>query len=355
NQSFTSLGIERNPFTTFVASLPFSFYPILAILFVLFIILTGRDYSMMLEAERRARITGKVSSDTAMPLSNIDSESVSTAEVVKPRWINGVIPIAVVIAVAFIGLIHTGRASLKASGHVEISLLAAIKESNSFKALLWSSFAGCLTAGLLALCQRLLSLTETVASWINGMRSMLNAIIILVLAWCIGRVCTELHTADYLVHNLSEVLTPGFLPLIVFLLAMGISFSTGTSWGTMSILTPIVIPLVFGMVKATGLSGSELEPILLASIAAILSGAVFGDHCSPISDTTIMSSMSSAADHIDHVRTQLPYAITVGCTSLVFGYFFTALGIHSLISLVTGSVFLFGVLRIVGRSPERTG
>jgi len=353
NQSFISLGVDRNPLTTFVASIPYSFYPIMAVLFVLFVILTGRDYSLMLKAERRARVTGKVSSDFAIPLSNIDSERIATAEGIKPRWINGVIPIAIVIIVAFIGLVQTGRASLIQGGHADIGLLEALKESNSFTALLWGSFSGCIAAALLAITQRLLPLTRVVESWVNGIRSMLMAIIILVLAWCIGKVCIELHTADYLVHNLAGILSPRFLPSIVFLLAIGISFSTGTSWGTMSILTPIVIPLVFGTARSAGISIGEIEPILLASIAAILSGAVFGDHCSPISDTTIMSSMASAADHIDHVRTQLPYALTVGAVSLVFGYMFTAMGIHTLVSLLAGSIFLLLVLRIAGRLSEQ--
>ena len=352
NQSFVSLGVDRNPLATFVASLPYSFYPILAILFVLFVVLTGRDYSLMLRAERRAKTTGKVSSETALPLSNIDAESISVATGTKPKMINGVIPIAVVVAVTFFGLVYTGRAALAEAGEADTGLFAAIKESNSFKALLWGSFSGCLAAAILALTQRLLSLTETMASWVNGIRSMLNAVIILVLAWCIGKVCTELHTADFLVTSLSGILSPRFLPMIVFLLAMGISFSTGTSWGTMSILIPIVIPLVYGTAEAAGIADEAFEPILLASVAAILSGAVFGDHCSPISDTTIMSSMASAADHIDHVRTQLPYALTVGIVSLLMGYLLTAYGLPVIVSLIVSCALLFAVVRFAGKPVE---
>jgi len=352
NQSFTSLGIERNPLTTFVASLPYSFYPILAVLFVLLIIVSGRDYSLMLAAELRARRTGKVLSDTAVPISNIDAESVSIAEGAQPRLLNGVIPIAVVIAVSFAGLILTGRQALAESGAGTGNLLDALKESNSFTALLWGSLSGCVIAAVLALTQGLLSLTETVTSWMNGIRSMVTAIIILVLAWCIGMVCTELHTADYLVHHLAGVLSPQFLPLVVFLIAMGISFSTGTSWGTMSILTPIVIPLVLGTTRAAGIAPAAGDPILLGSIAAILSGAVFGDHCSPISDTTIMSSMASAADHVDHVRTQLPYAVTVGAVSLVCGYLLRAAGIPAWACLALSCVVLMAIIRLAGKPVE---
>jgi Na+/H+ antiporter NhaC len=352
NQSFTAIGVERNPLTTFVSSLPYSFYPILAVLFVLFVVLSGRDYGAMYRAELRARTTGRVSSDSAVPLSNIDSENVQPAPGVTNHWVNGVIPISVVIAVTFVSLWKTGAASLAEAGMEDSGFLDALKESDSFRALLWGSFSGCLAAAVLAITRRLLSLQETMSSWVNGIRSMLMAIIILVLAWCIGKVCAELQTADYLVHSLSAVLSPKFLPLIIFLLAMGISFSTGTSWGTMSILIPIVIPLVYGTARTAGIEGHGFEQVLLASIAAILSGAVFGDHCSPISDTTIMSSMSSSADHIDHVRTQLPYALTVGGVSLVLGYLLIAAGLHPALSIAASIAVLLLVLGIFGRRVD---
>ena len=352
NQSFAAIGVERNPLTTFVSSLQYSFYPILAVLFVLFVVLSGRDYGAMYRAERRARRTGRVSGDSAVPLSNIDSENVQPAPGVRNHWVNGIIPVSVVVLVTFIGLWRTGAASLAEAGIEGTGFLDALKESDSFKALLWGSFSGCLAAALLALSRRLLSLQETMGSWVNGIRSMLMAIIILVLAWCIGKVCAELQTADYLVHSLSGVLSPNLLPLIIFLLAMGISFSTGTSWGTMSILIPIVVPLVYGTARNAGLAGPGFERVLLASIAAILSGAVFGDHCSPISDTTIMSSMSSSADHIDHVRTQLPYALTVGAVSLALGYLPVAAGLHPAVSIASSIALLLLVLWIFGRRVE---
>ncbi|MCD6379123.1 Na+/H+ antiporter NhaC family protein, partial [bacterium] len=319
------------------------------LLFVLFLIFTGRDYSLMYKAEARARKTGKVSSDTAHPASTIDSESMSIAEKARPIFVNGIIPIATIIAVSFIGLVWTGKTSLAEAGVASSSIFEAIKESNSFTALLWGSFSGCIVASVLAMSQRLLTLTETMEALVNGIKSMMPAILILVLAWSIGKICSELHTADYLVNNLSEVLSIQYLPIIVFLLAMGISFSTGTSWGTLSILTPIVIPMVFGTAKIAGLEGAEFNHILFSSIAAILSGAIFGDHCSPISDTTIMSSMASGADHLDHVKTQLPYALTVGAASLVTGYVLVALGMPIVFSLIISTGALLLIIRIFGK------
>jgi len=352
DQTFNSLGLDRNPLTTFVASIPYSFYPILAIVFVLLIALSGRDYSLMLSAERRARSTGKVIDDNAMPLSNLDSEAIAAAANAKPRWFNGVIPIAVVIVVTFVGLIYTGREALLEKGIRNQGFIAILKESDSFKALLWSSFSGCITAALLAVTQRLLSITETVSAWVNGIKSMFSAIIILVLAWLIGRVCTEVHTADFLVQSLSSAISVRFIPLFVFLISMGISFATGTSWGTLSILIPIVIPLVVGASRAAQLSEAAMNAVLLPSIAAILSGAVFGDHCSPISDTTIMSSMASGSDHIDHVRTQLPYSLTVGLVAIVFGYIPTAFGLHPAVSIILSIAVLTSILFTVGRPTD---
>lgn len=355
DQSFVSLGIDRNPLATFVSAIPYGFYPVLAIYFVLLVILTGRDFSLMLRAEKRARSTGMLSSPGAMPMSELDTDSISPAEGVRPAFINGILPIATVIGVTFAGLLITGRASLAGSGAAHFGVFEMIRESDSFKALLWGSFSGCIVAAVLALSRRQLGLMDTMGAFVGGIRSMMAAMIILVLAWSIGEVCTETGTADYLVHHLSGILTPVYLPLLVFLLAMGISFSTGTSWGTMSILTPIVIPLVYGTALSAGMDAGAAEPVLLSSIAAILSGAVFGDHCSPISDTTIMSSMASGADHVDHVRTQLPYALTVGAVAMVAGYLLSAWGVPVPLCLLAGALALYGIIRVAGSSSGPDG
>lgn len=350
-QAFLEIGVDRNPFAAFVSAIPYSFYPILSILFVLAVALLGRDFGPMLGAERRARSSGKIAADGAVPLSGLDARDASPADGAKPRALNGIVPIAVVIAVAFYGLLATGANALASRGQ-SFGLIAALREANSFTALLWCSMAGCLVAGLLAITQRLLKLAETVEAWLAGMRAMLIAIVILILAWCIGAVCAELHTADYLVHVLTGVLDPRFLPAVVFAVAMAISFSTGTSWGTMSILTPIVVPLAFGTARAAGIEGLAFDRILSASIAAILSGAVFGDHCSPISDTTIMSSMASACDHVDHVRTQLPYASTAAALSLAFGYLPIAFGLPVGVSIAITVVAISATLIIFGKRVE---
>ncbi len=352
--AFDSLGIVRNPFTTFVSSIKYSFYPILTLFFGLVIAISRRDFGPMLKAERRARSTGKVLSDKAVPISNIDTE-LSVAPDIPRRWYNAVIPILIVVVGTVVGLLLTGRASLAEAGRIDYTLMDVFRESNSFQALLWSSLTGCVAAMLLARGQRILSLTEIMNAWMAGIKSMVPAIVILVLAWCIGSVCTDLHTADYLVASFSDTINPHMLPGLIFVAAAAISFSTGTSWGTMTILTPITIPLAFKILEMNSITGETMNSILLLSIASILAGSVFGDHCSPISDTTIMSSMASAADHVDHVRTQLPYALTVALASLILGYLPSAFGVPAPLSLLAGGGVLAAVIMIFGKKDTPDG
>jgi len=349
--AFDALQIDRNPFTTFVASIPYSFYPIFTLIFGLFIASTRRDFGPMRTAEIRARREGKVLSEKAVPISNIDTD-IAVAGGVSPRWFNAAIPVAFVVIGTIAGLVITGRSALMESGATSWNLMEVFRASNSFIALLWSSLTGCVVAILLALTQRLLTLTEAINAWVGGVKSMIMAFIILVLAWSIGAVCEDLHTADYLVTQVSGVLSPHMLPALIFITAAMISFATGTSWATMTILTPIGIPLIFQVIEQSNLTGSAGDTILLSSIAAILGGSVFGDHCSPISDTTIMSSMASAADHIDHVRTQLPYALTVALVTILLGYIPTSYQVPPLITLIIGCACIFGIVMIIGKKRD---
>jgi Na+/H+ antiporter NhaC len=346
--AFASVGmLDLNPFTTFVAAIPHSYYPIMTLLFGLAVAAMGRDFGPMLGAERRALNEGLPLRKGAVPISNIDTE-ITTAENVPERWYNAVVPVSVVVVGTVAGLVITGRESLAASGE-SASLFGAIREGNSFVSLLWSSFAGCVVAMLMVIGQRILSVTEAINAWVSGIKAMTPAIIILILAWGIGAVCGDLHTADYLVGRLTGVIAPELLPVLIFLVAAAVSFSTGTSWGTMTILTPLTIPLVIQITQFNDMPDPVQHGILLSSIAAILSGSVFGDHCSPISDTTIMSSMASTADHVDHVRTQLPYAATVAAVCVAAGYVPVALGLPVPVALLLCLAAVYLIVRFIGR------
>ncbi len=181
------------------------------------------------------------------------------------------------------------------------------------------------------------------------MKSMMMAVVILVLAWCIGAATTELQAASYLVQILEGALHPAWLPVLTFVIAAAMAFATGSSWATMAIMMPLVIPLADALSRGAGLAPERVDTLLVGVISSVLAGAVFGDHCSPISDTTILSSMASAADHIDHVRTQLPYALLVAIVGMLVGDIPTAYGLSPWISVILGSGILLAVLFFYGK------
>jgi len=331
-----------NPFSVFLHSIPFSFYPILAIFFVLLISLSKRDYGPMHKAETRARKTGELIAKGAHPIEDqTDMDRVLPKSGTKARWFNAAIPILTVIIVTLVGLYMTGFKSILKSGEEVQGFRHIISNSDSFQALFWASLSGCLIAFILATTQKILSITDAMDAWVNGAKSMVLAMIILTLAWSIGAVTKEMHTAEYLTSILKDSLDPRWIPTLTFLLAAATSFATGTSWGTMAILIPLVLPLSWSLGGA--------PHIFFASTSSVLAGAIFGDHCSPISDTTVMSSMASACDHIDHVRTQLPYAATIGITCILVGTIPAGFGVSPIFSIITGLILLTLFLRIFGR------
>lgn len=348
DQAFETVGLTLNPYKTFIESIPYSTYSILALTLVFFIGILLRDFGPMLAAERRAAETGKVLRDGAFPLTDSSALDMVAGEDTPLKWYNALIPIGAVIGVTIFGLYFSGRTSLGVEAQTA-PLGKIFGAANSFDVLMWASFTGMFVAAFLALGQRILSLQQTIESAINGYKSMILAAMILILAWSIGDICKDLHTADYVIHLSKGILSPHFIPVITFTVAAFISFSTGASWATMAILTPIVIPIAYRFPLEAQLSAGLSHHILLGTIGAVLSGSVFGDHCSPISDTTILSSMASAADHIDHVRTQLPYAVVVGTVGVVVGYLPVGWGMNTGLSLVLGTIVLFLVTRFVGK------
>jgi Na+/H+ antiporter NhaC len=201
--------------------------------------------------------------------------------------------------------------------------------------------------------QKILRLEQTLAAWVGGVKAMLLAILILTMAWSIGNLCTDLKTADYIIHYSEGLLSPYFIPALSFFIASLISFATGTSFGVMAILMPIVIPIAHLVPQAyPDISAPQQQAIFLSTIASVLAGATFGDHCSPISDTTIMSSMASGADHMDHVRTQLPYAVFAGILSITVGYLPIGFGVSPLLILPLGFMIIVLSVRFLAAKVQ---
>lgn len=341
----------------FFRIVPYRFYCLLTIGFVWLLVLSGRDFGPMLKAERRARRTGAVLREGATPLAARGLTQATPKPGAPLRWANAAVPIVLTIAAAFAGFLVAGYEPMVAAG-VPFDLLSFTTWRSAFvyggdysaEVLAASGLVGSLSAILLAVTQRILTLGEAVGAWLRGVWAMRLALGILVLAIAIRGVTEALDTAPFLVSLLHAV--PAiWLPLLSFLLAAAISFSTGTSWGTMGILLPVVVPLVAHQLSLD--PGAAAGPVLLLAVASVLDGAIFGDHCSPISDTTVLSSLASAADHVDHVRTQAPYALLTMTAAGGLGYLLVAAtGVSPLVVYPSAIALLAAFLWIVGRRPE---
>lgn len=342
-------GLDTEAYLLFLSTIPYSFYPLLAIAFVFMVSASGRDFGPMLKAESNARANG-VGGDEHLDSSLAeDCKPIEAVEGKPQRAINAAIPILVLVMGVMGGLYFTGRAGLE---DAEPTLRNIIGAADSYKALMWASLLGMVTATAMTLVQRIMGLEEVVNAWYQGLRAMIYAMIILILAWALGGITDELKTADFLVSILGDTLAVQLVPFLVFVIAAFTAFATGSSWGSMGILVPLVVPLTWAVMQTNGYTGPEHMHILYSSIASVLAGSVWGDHCSPISDTTILSSMASGCDHIEHVRTQIPYALLVGIVSLGVGSIPVAYGLPWWLGLALGAGILFAVLRLIGRRPE---
>lgn len=335
------IGLDTSAYSVFFHSLGYSFYPFLTLGFVLMIILSGRDFGPMLKAERTARLTEAVSTEE------------ETTEPQSAHIIDALIPLAVLIIGTVIGLFFTGYdANVWSNTHSGFfsKLSATIGAANSYKALLWASILSLLVAIVMTLLRGTIKFGMVMEEMVVGFKSMLNAVLILTMAWSIALVTKDMHTAEFVSQLLLQwSLSPMLVPALTFLLAALIGFSTGTSWGTMAILYPLILPASWLLCQEQGLSVEATMPLFYNVVASVMAGAVMGDHCSPISDTTIMSSMASRCNHIQHVSTQMPYALTVGAVALLIGVLPAAIGLPSWVAFLLAFAVLGLVVRFVGK------
>ncbi len=315
-------GLQASAYGLFLQSLPYSFYPWLALFLVFWVAASGRDFGPMLVAESRA-------------MRQLSSPGPAAGEHTEPRSVNALLPLLVLVGGVLVGLYLTGEGD----GMREI-----IGSANAYQALTGASLVAVLVALALPLAQRQVRLAALMTAWVEGVQSMVPAMIVLVLAWALAAATRELETAGFLISLLGDSLPVGAIPALVFLLAAATAFATGTSWGTMGILIPLIVPLAYGLAPGQA-------HILHAGIAAVLAGAVWGDHCSPISDTTILSSMASGCDHVAHVRTQLPYAGLAGVVALLFGVLPSGFGMPWWLSMALAAVTIVLLMRRFARVP----
>ena len=293
-----------DPFATMLRAMGYNFYPIFALLLALIIIFFKKDYGPMVKAEKRAREEGKVLNDGAKPMISDELTDVKTVEGIRPKAFNMVLPIAVMVLMMPIMLAFTGweRAlELMPDASTTRQVFFAIGQGSGSTAVLIAVITSTLFAMILYRAQGIMKWKEMIDLTLKGISGMMPLALLMLMAFAIGAVCKQMGTGQYVAEVAKTWLSPSMVPFIVFLVSCFIAFSTGTSWGTFAIMIAIAVPM-----------SKEMDANVYLTIAAALGGGVFGDHCSPISDTTILSSMASATDHIDHVRTQLPYALTAG-------------------------------------------
>ena len=330
-------------YSVFLQSIPYSFYPILAIVFVLLVSSSGLDYGPMYTAEVRAR-GGAVKPSTGETLPAIEGDELEAKDNIPLRAANAFVPIIALVIALGISLIAIGEGS---------NMTEILETTDPYKSMMYASFVGVLVAAAMTIGQRILSVHETIDAWFGGLKATMFGMVVLVLAWSLADVTEALNTASFLVTLLADSLPVALIPALVFILAAITAFTTGTSWGTMAILMPLVIPLSWAVMMVNGIADPSGMHIMYSAVACCLCGAVWGDHCSPISDTTVLSSVASGCNHIEHVRTQLPYALTVGFVSLLIGTVPGGYGFPAWLSLIIGAGVLVAVLRFFGRNAER--
>lgn len=356
--AFNSIGVDQNAFGVFLSTIPFRFYNILILAFIVITALLLKDFGPMRKCELQARRGGQVLEDGDKLNEQISKEhdDLEPLEGVTPSVWNAIIPIGTLIIAALIAFYYSGYTAIMGSEDAAtIALMqnspisfAAIREAFSNSDASVALFQSALFAGIVAMAmgvaKKMFTVAQGIEIWIDGMKTLLITCVILICAWSLSSVIKELGTAKFLINYLSGSIPAFTLPSIIFVLGAIISFATGTSYGTMGILMPLAIPLAYSI-------NPDMSYVIV-STSAVLTGAIFGDHCSPISDTTILSSMGAGCDHIEHVRTQIPYSLFIAAITIVFGYIPAGFGLPVYVVLPLALVAVFVGVQIFGKSVE---
>ena len=355
---FNAIGVEANAFSVFLNTIPFRFYNILILGFIVLTSIMLKDFGPMREAELRAR-RGETKLASSKEIDEKISSEHSDLEPlpgVKLNIWNAIIPIGILIVGSLFAFYYSGYQTILSGDDATLIELVknsplsfvSIREAFSNADASVALFQAALFAGIVALCmgvnKKIFTVSQGLEMWVDGMKTLVITCVILICAWSLSSVIKELGTAKFLVTLLSGSVPAFLLPSIIFVLGGIISFATGTSFGTIGILMPLTIPLAHSI-------NPEMSYIVV-SISAVLTGSIFGDHCSPISDTTILSSMGAGCNHIDHVRTQMPYALFVGAIAILFGYIPAGFGLPIYLIMPVAFIVMFIGIQIFGKSVD---
>ncbi|MBS4330978.1 Na+/H+ antiporter NhaC family protein [Campylobacter vulpis] len=359
--AYASIGIDNiSAFGIFVETIPYRFYNIFMLFFVVLTAIMGREFGSMYAAQIRAKTTGQiapVSKSAALDTAELEDQFLAPKEGIEIRAFDAIVPVMTLIILAIVGFYFNGfsvlegeeLANARANPLSFETLRSAFGSADSSIVLFQAALFAAIVAIFIGVRRRIFNIKEAIETWIYGWKTMIFTIVLLLLAWSLSSIVKDLGTSTFITHLLADKLPEFILPATIFAFASLISFAIGTSYGTMGVLMPLAVPLAFEIAKLNGLEGEALHHYMVLNISCVLTGAIFGNHCSPISDNVILSSMSAKCDHMEHVRTQIPYALFICAISLFTGYIPVALGLSVWLVLPLNFILITLLLRIIGK------
>ncbi|EAJ5119020.1 Na+/H+ antiporter NhaC family protein [Campylobacter upsaliensis] len=359
--AYASIGIDNiSAFGIFVETIPYRFYNIFMLFFVALTAIMGREFGSMYAAQIRAKTIGQIapiSKSAALDTAELEDQFLAPKDGIEIRAFDAIAPVMTLIILAILGFYFNGfsvlegeeLANAKANPLSFETLRSAFGSADSSIVLFQAALFAAIVAIFIGVRRRIFNIKEAIETWIYGWKTMIFTIVLLLLAWSLSSIVKDLGTSTFITHLLADKLPKFILPATIFAFASLISFAIGTSYGTMGVLMPLAVPLAFEVAKLNGLEGEALHHYMVLNISCVLTGAIFGNHCSPISDNVILSSMSAKCDHMEHVRTQIPYALFICAISLFTGYIPTALGLSVWLVLPLNFILITLLLRIIGK------
>lgn len=359
--AYASIGIDNiSAFGIFVETIPYRFYNIFMLFFVALTAIMGREFGSMYAAQIRAKTTGQIApmpKSAALDTAELEDQFLAPKDGIEIRAFDAIVPVMTLIILAILGFYFNGfsvlegeeLANAKANPLSFETLRSAFGSADSSIVLFQAALFAAIVAIFIGVRRRIFNIKEAIETWIYGWKTMIFTIVLLLLAWSLSSIVKDLGTSTFITHLLADKLPEFILPATIFAFASLISFAIGTSYGTMGVLMPLAVPLAFEVAKLNGLESEALHHYMVLNISCVLTGAIFGNHCSPISDNVILSSMSARCDHMEHVRTQIPYALFICAISLFTGYIPTALGLSVWLVLPLNFILITLLLRIIGK------
>ncbi|EAL4139235.1 Na+/H+ antiporter NhaC family protein [Campylobacter upsaliensis] len=359
--AYASIGIDNiSAFGIFVETIPYRFYNIFMLFFVALTAIMRREFGSMYAAQIRAKTTGQIApmpKSAALDTAELEDQFLAPKDGIEIRAFDAIVPVMTLIILAILGFYFNGfsvlegeeLANAKANPLSFETLRSAFGSADSSIVLFQAALFAAIVAIFIGVRRRIFNIKEAIETWIYGWKTMIFTIVLLLLAWSLSSIVKDLGTSTFITHLLADKLPEFILPATIFAFASLISFAIGTSYGTMGVLMPLAVPLAFEVAKLNGLESEALHHYMVLNISCVLTGAIFGNHCSPISDNVILSSMSAKCDHMEHVRTQIPYALFICAISLFTGYIPTALGLSVWLVLPLNFILITLLLRIIGK------